>query len=876
MRMHVLIKNCSIIAGCFMASFSLWGNNSTPSNINPYGSLVILENLPGGETVDTFSANDADPGTTLAFSLLDGNTTFSIDSSGILKTKGSLDYEKAQEHTIRVKVRDEQNASTEKVFTVTVLDMDEGQAPSSGNGSTQDPFKIENLAHLKWLSYTPSVFNKHFILANDINASQTSTWANGYGFKPIGGSPQFRGSFDGKGYSISGLTVNRPSISSIGFFARLQKARISNLHLTDANVTGHTSVGLLVGNQANSTIENCSAIGSVSGIKTVGGLVGFSAVRSKIINSKSAGSVRGTKDRIGGLVGHNYTSSQITDCYSSAAVHGQHKWSGGFVGINTAKGSISRCYSIGSSNHKGFVGSSHNGGVISDSFWDLESSNQPAGVGPGRTGKTTYQMKSHSTFTVAGWNINASGGSWKILQGITYPLLSWEPLPIFLPSEVFFHPGIIIENQPAGAFAGKVHALVNSYQYTPGYGNGEKVVIVKDANHMGVSFIRGEELTVTGIGNGGTVNGRIIYRPRVDKGGLWLHGLGKGSWWEAADRQVSYSLVTGTGSAHNGLFSIDVDGNIRTLVPLDYESTPSLQLRVRISKGNLAWIEKALTIPLWDDPNENLPVVVESESKSSDSQSSSPDDNQTASSNGNEQKQSQNSDSDPTEQNNKTVSSPSIAPQPVVRRTPVYQVPIVRTQEARESIAGQWNFSGKITTNGNFPIFDRGFQISPSIGFETFLQLPVPLDFDKTDFNATYRASEFSPDRIYYYRSYARNAVGASFGSVRKFVPYSNSPKAWWEKTAEDQGGWRSSPWFGTFRRQTDTDWIYHAQLGWAYAHPDGSGGLWLWFRDHHWTWTQSEAYPYLWNHDLGGWLYLMGTRNGKPVFYHYESGSIR
>ena len=848
--MLALIKKCSIIAGCFMASFFLRGNNSTPSNINPNGSLVILENLPGGETVDTFTANDSDPGTTLAFSLLDGNATFSIDSSGILKTKGSLDYETAQEHTIRVKVTDEHNASTEKVFTVTVLDMDEGQAPSSGNGSTQDPFKIENLAHLKWLSYNPSVFNKHFILANDINASQTSNWANGYGFKPIGSSTQFRGSFDGKGYSISGLTVNRPSTSSIGFFARLTKARISNLHLTDANVTGHTSVGLLVGNQANSTIENCSAIGSVSGIKTVGGLVGFSAVRSKIINSKSAGSVRGTKDRIGGLVGHNYTSSQITDCYSSSTVNGLHKLTGGVVGLNSAKGSISRCYSIGSSNHKGFAGSSHNGGVISDSFWDLESSNQPSGVGPGRTGKTTYQMKSLSTFTGAGWDIKASGGTWKMLQGSTYPLLSWEPLPILLPSEVFFHPGIIIENQPAGAFAGKVHALVNSYQYTPGYGNGEKVVIVQDADHMGVSFIRGEELTVTGIGNGGTVNGRIIYRPSVDKGGLWLHGLGKGSWWEAADREVSYSLIEGNGSDHNGLFSIDEDGNLRTLSPLDYESTPSLRVRVRVNKENLVSIEKALTIPLWDDPNENLPVVVESESKSSDS--------------------------DPTEQNNKTVSSPSSTPQPVVRRTPVYQVPIVRTQEARESIAGQWNFSGKITSSGNFPIFDKGFQISPSIGFETFLRLPVPLDSDKTDFNATYRTSELSPDRIYYYRSYARNAVGASFGSVRKFIPYSNSPKAWWGKTAEDQGGWRTSPWFGTFRRQTGTDWIYHAQLGWIYAQSDDRQGLWLWKNEEGWMWTRQDVFPHLWKNRTGNWLYLMVSRNGKPVFYHYESGSIR
>ena len=35
-----------------------------------------------------------------------------------------------------------------------------------------------------------------------------------------------------------------------------------------------------------------------------------------------------------------------------------------------------------------------------------------------------------------------------------------------------------------------------------------------------------------------------------------------------------------------------------------------------------------------------------------------------------------------------------------------------------------------------------------------------------------------------------------------------------------------------------DNGWIYHAKLGWAYAQPDGSGGLWLWMKDHRWTWT--------------------------------------
>ena len=848
--MHALIKKCSIIAGCFMASFFLRGNNSTPSNINPNGSLVILENLPGGETVDTFTANDSDPGTTLAFSLLDGNATFSIDSSGILKTKGSLDYETAQEHTIRVKVTDEHNASTEKVFTVTVLDMDEGQAPSSGSGTSQDPYLIETLAHLKWLSYTPSKQNKHYLLANDLNASETATWAQGYGFKPIA---SFSGSFDGRGHEIRGLTVNRPNSGNVGLFGRAWGATISQLRITQASIVGKNNVGGLAGqNVHSSSILNSSFEGSVSGTDVVGGLVGFNAHNSSIRRSSSSGSVHATGQRIGGIAGQNFTGSSITDSYSLSSLTG-HRNVGGLVGLASGGTTIERSFSAGAvvgsgGFFGGFAGASF--GTISDSFWDLNSSGRTSSHGSGATGKSTYQMKSLSTFTGAGWDIKASDGTWKMLQGSTYPLLSWEPLPILLPSEVFFHPGIIIENQPAGAFAGKVHALVNSYQYTPGYGNGEKVVIVQDVNHVGVSFIRGEELTVTGIGSGGTVNGRIIYRPRVDKGDLWLHRGGKGSWWEAADREVSYSLIEGNGSDHNGLFSIDEDGNLRTLSPLDYESTPSLRVRVRVNKENLVSIEKALTIPLWDDPNENLPVVVESESKSSDS--------------------------DPTEQNNKTVSSPSSTPQPVVRRTPVYQVPIVRTQEARESIAGQWNFSGKITSSGNFPIFDKGFQISPSIGFETFLRLPVPLDSDKTDFNATYRTSELSPDRIYYYRSYARNAVGASFGSVRKFIPYSNSPKAWWGKTAEDQGGWRTSPWFGTFRRQTGTDWIYHAQLGWIYAQSDDRQGLWLWKNEEGWMWTRQDVFPHLWKNRTANWLYLMVSRNGKPVFYHYESGSIR
>jgi hypothetical protein len=607
---------------------------------------------------------------------------------------------------------------------------------------------------------------------------------------------------------------------------------------------------MLAGSVANSTIENCSASGSVSGSKTVGGLVGFSAARSFISQSRSRGNVNGINDRIGGLVGHNYTSSQITDCYSSAAVNGQHNWSGGLVGINTAKGTIARSYSTGPSNKKGFVGSNHNGGVISDSFWDVESSGQTAGSGTGRTGKSTYEMKSLSTFIGAGWDVKASGGTWKTLQGNTYPLLSWESLPILLPTEIFFHQHSIIENLPVGTPAGKIHALVQNYEYTPGIGIGNGLVITGHANHMGISFFPGEELSVTGIGSGGSLNGRTIYRPQVDKGAIWLHAMSKGTWWEATDDMVTYSLVGGDGSAHNSLFAIDQSGILRTLAPLDYESTPSLQVRVRITKGSHGALEKALVITIHDDPNENATVPAgESE--------------QVSEANAEEQ-----NPSDPNSKNSNASESYHV---PAL----VYQVPIVRTDPVTREKNDQVSFRGKIMTKGNFPILEIGFHFSNNLEFKTFRRLPAKINFTTKVFSVSPQAAQLEPGQLYYFRAFARNAVGENLGSIKKFRTPEQSD-AWWTQMPAVGAGWRSSVWFGTFRGQAGTDWIYHAKLGWAYAQPDGKQGLWLWTKEEGWLWTQPGVFPHLWTHRSGNWLYLMGTVGGKPVFHDYATGSVR
>jgi len=73
------------------------------------------------------------------------------------------------------------------------------------------------------------------------------------------------------------------------------------------------------------------------------------------------------------------------------------------------------------------------GSTVSNSFWDIEASGQA--TSDGGTSKTPAQMKSITTFSGAGWDIVAVSGPgernpayiWNIVDGGTYPFLSWEP-----------------------------------------------------------------------------------------------------------------------------------------------------------------------------------------------------------------------------------------------------------------------------------------------------------------------------------------------------------------------------------------------------------------------------------------------------------------
>jgi hypothetical protein len=207
-----------------------------------------------------------------------------------------------------------------------------------------------------------------------------------------------------------------------------------------ARVRGYESVGGLVGHveivqmfEARDTLSRCWSSGMVEGSNETGGLVGTCAGRGSMGGCYSVAAVQGGS-ATGGLVGANLYST-IANCYAVAPTAGVSEV-GGLVGVN--HGTVTACYAAGpvtgQSQAGGLIGSQtrnefYPDGVVSDSFWDTDTSGQTTSAGG--SGKRTIELYKASTFLAAGWDFvgettNGTEDIWRILEGQDYPRLSWE------------------------------------------------------------------------------------------------------------------------------------------------------------------------------------------------------------------------------------------------------------------------------------------------------------------------------------------------------------------------------------------------------------------------------------------------------------------
>ena len=96
-------------------------------------------------------------------------------------------------------------------------------------------------------------------------------------WEPIGTSDvPYTGTFDGKGYTISGLYFNNPSESNVGLFGYIEaNGKISNVGVLDSYFKFDMLGGGVCGTNNGGELQNCSNSSTVIGNRIAGGVCGI-------------------------------------------------------------------------------------------------------------------------------------------------------------------------------------------------------------------------------------------------------------------------------------------------------------------------------------------------------------------------------------------------------------------------------------------------------------------------------------------------------------------------------------------------------------------------------------------------------------------------
>ena len=224
----------------------------------------------------------------------------------------------------------------------------------------------------------------------------------GKGWTPIGTDydNSYKGTFDGGGHTITGLTFTTND-EYAGLFGWLNRAgTVKNVVMEGVQITSNQIYGGSIGGVVGyswGTIENCSVSGSVSGTVYVGGVVG-AQIGGSITGCSSSATVKGTVD-VGGVAGQTNSSATLTACYATGNVTieinpAKNIAGGSLVGMN-AGSSLLACYATGNVTSTGSsTGYVHIGGFLGNNYTTVTAgywkNNHEQGIGYNResTGAT--------------------------------------------------------------------------------------------------------------------------------------------------------------------------------------------------------------------------------------------------------------------------------------------------------------------------------------------------------------------------------------------------------------------------------------------------------------------------------------------------------
>jgi len=402
-----------------------------------------------------------------------------------------------------------------------------------------------------------SMKGKTIKLGNDIALNDTTNWRNwatsNSGLKQwtaIGTNTgsSFSGTFDGDGYTVSGVYINKEDSQRQGLFGYIYST-IRNLGVLASYIKGRDNVGCLVGETGgDGTISNSYAIGNVE--------LGYSY-------SRGAGVLVGSN---AGIISNSYAIGNVS-------------------GIGTVLG----CLVGPNSNH------------ISNSYYDMNKCTKAGGG----TGLTTSEMKNILTYIAGGWDFNSI---WAIVPSINdgYPVFQHQLKDIQLiaksnaylanqrqknntiPTTIEIHTGNLIKPQ-VDSVVFNATKLTQGTDYDVLYDNNTaigtaKIIILGKGNYYGAKvldfyitdFRDINDATVAPILDQLATGNPIRYKPVVkDYGDVTLS--------EGIDYILGYSNNTSAGTATIEIIGKGIYDNTSRIVTFEIVGAKELSENTDIS-----------------------------------------------------------------------------------------------------------------------------------------------------------------------------------------------------------------------------------------------------------------------------------------------------
>jgi len=193
--------------------------------------------------------------------------------------------------------------------------------------------------------------------------------------------------------------------------------------------------------------------------------------------------------------------------------------------------------------------------------------------------------------------------------------------------------------------------------------------------------------------------------------------------------------------------------------------------------------------------------------------------------------------------------------------------PLIETLDAVHENGTNYVLRAKIHADGGLQPTSYGFVQGTSLAdMSEVIYVSTPIS-DQNEFGLD--TSALISGKSYFFKAFAENAAGLTFGNVKKFTVSDN---VWWASAEVYDGGWRSN-WLGVFLPNAN-GWIFHLDYGWAYVESDKVDGLWLWLNERGWVWTNPESSSFLWSANTSDWLYPIKA-NGKVKYFDYSNSTL-